>query len=190
MTKIASTVEKIRRLDTKDEPKYEVFHENNGRINFLIVSYIQLSLNTKITLIDIKINLTSIINTYKFPGEQMSGVYDIVIIAAPMTSDQENKIFFEGFKDSDIKFEGSYQTTYATFVAGTVNSSYFGLNEDLGGILSCNPVKTVISSIGKLSSVEGKISSTPVWKIFTRHQLDDLSISKMFSEVSFMNYRF
>lgn len=107
-----------------------------------------------------------------------------------MTNDQENKIKFEGFQKSNMKFEGNYQTTYATFVAGNINSSYFGLDEGLGGILSCNPSKTLISSIGQLSSVEGKMSSTPVWKIFTRNRLDDATINRMFSQVCVCDFQY
>lgn len=108
-----------------------------------------------------------------------------MIIAAPMTSDQEHRIKFGGFENIDLEFSGEYQTTFATFVSGDVNPSYFGLEEEMG-ILSCNPIETKISSIGQLSSVEGtKSNITKVYKIFSRQKLDDSILNKMFSQVSF-----
>lgn len=102
-----------------------------------------------------------------------------------MTSDHTSPIVFDGFEDSNIKFSGAYQTTIATFVRGNVNSSYFGLKEELGGILSCDPVETIISSIGELSSVEGKKNDqTRVWKIFSREKLADSVLNQMFEQVS------
>ncbi|XP_011501304.1 PREDICTED: prenylcysteine oxidase-like [Ceratosolen solmsi marchali] len=123
---------------------------------------------------------------YKENGTESitSKVYDIVIIAAPMTSDQESLVTFNGFKSSDVQFLGNYQTTYATFVAGKVNFSYFGSKETFSGIISCNPVDTVISSIGKLTSVNGKRDKgVQVWKVFSRQKLNSTIINKMFSKV-------
>ena len=99
-----------------------------------------------------------------------------------MTHDQENSVIFENFKNVDLQFFGNYQTTIATFVQGDVNFSYFGLNEDIGGVLSCDPNKTIISSIGKLSSVEGSTKSS-IWKIFSRKSLDASMLNKIFTKV-------
>lgn len=108
-----------------------------------------------------------------------------MIIAAPMTTDQEHPIKFEGFENVDLEFSGEYQTTFATFVSGDVNPSYFGLEEEMG-VISCDPIETKISSIGQLSSVQGiKNNSTKIYKIFSRQKLDDSILDKMFSQVSF-----
>jgi hypothetical protein len=102
-----------------------------------------------------------------------------------MTTDQKTQITFNGFKNSTVNFLGKYQTTYATFIAGKVNPSYFGSKEDFGGIISCDPVQTKISSIGRLSSVDDKEDNgTQVWKIFSRQKLNDSIINEMFSKVS------
>lgn len=103
-----------------------------------------------------------------------------------MTNDQESTVIFNGFNENqDLKFFGEYQTTFATFVQGDMNSSYFGLEEDIGGILSCDPVETTISSIGQLSSVQGKKDENiEVWKVFSRQKLDDTIVNNMFSRVS------
>uniref|UniRef100_A0ABD2WI66 Prenylcysteine lyase domain-containing protein n=1 Tax=Trichogramma kaykai TaxID=54128 RepID=A0ABD2WI66_9HYME len=109
--------------------------------------------------------------------------YDIVIIAAPMTNDHYSSVIFEGF-DDDLTFSGTYQTTIATFVSGEVDFSYFDLDEDIQGIMSCEPEKTIISSIGKLSSVEGtKNPKTNIWKIFSRKKLNQTLLNKMFKNI-------
>lgn len=113
----------------------------------------------------------------------MTSTYDIVIIAAPLTSDQEFQIEFVEFED-DLKFLGNYQTTYATFVRADLKLSYFDLEETLGSIMSCNPNKTKISSIGKLDSVDGVIKKNPpVWKIFSRKPMETNHIHDIFSNV-------
>ncbi|XP_063978016.1 prenylcysteine oxidase 1-like [Diachasmimorpha longicaudata] len=123
--------------------------------------------------------------TYRKKGEPNVQIdkYDIVIIATPLTSDQGMSIAFANFPNNeDFIFPGSYQTTYATFIEGQLNTTYFGVDESIQGILSCNPEKTIISSVGKLSSVEGEDSN--VWKIFTRESLSSEMITKMFSKVN------
>lgn len=115
--------------------------------------------------------------------DPMTSNYDIVIIAAPLTSDQEFQIEFAGFS-SNLVFPGSYQTTYATFVKANLKPEYFGLQEPLDGILSCNPNKTKISSVGKLDPVDGVIKKDPqVWKVFSRKSLETSLIHDMFSNI-------
>lgn len=118
----------------------------------------------------------------------ISDIYDILIIATPMTKDHEQTIKFNGFDDPDLfEFPGEYQTTIATFVSGKVNYSYFGLEDEIEGIMSCDPNKTLINSIGKLFNVQGKKDeNSKIWKIFSRRELDD--VNKMFSSVSRLNY--
>ncbi|XP_015109352.1 prenylcysteine oxidase [Diachasma alloeum] len=123
--------------------------------------------------------------TYKAKEEPhvQTDKYDIVIVTTPLTSDQRMPIRFENFPNNeDFMLSGNYQTTYATFIEGQLNATYFGLDGSIQGILSCNPEKTVISSVGKLSSVEGHESN--VWKIFTRKSLSSEIIGRMFSKVN------
>ncbi|CAL1682199.1 unnamed protein product [Lasius platythorax] len=116
--------------------------------------------------------------------DSMTSSYDIVIIAAPLTHDQEFPIKFAGFLD-DLVFPGDYQTTYATFINGDLNPKYFDLQDTLEAILSCNPNKTKISSIGKVNSVNGltKINSR-IWKICSRESMESNLIDNMFSQVT------
>lgn len=113
----------------------------------------------------------------------MTSNYDIVIIAAPLTSDQEFQIKFVGFP-YDLVFPGKYQTTYATFVKADLNLNYFGLQDPMNSILSCNPNKTRISSVGKQEPVDGSVKKNPpVWKVFSRESLDSTLIHDIFSHV-------
>ncbi|XP_012257805.2 prenylcysteine oxidase 1-like [Athalia rosae] len=115
----------------------------------------------------------------------MKNTYDVVIIATPLTEDQKNHISFEGFpKNAALKFSGKYQTTVATFVEGDINPSYFGLEESLDAILSCNPNETKIHSVGKLFPVDGPTeNNSRTWKIFSKERLLPSDISAMFSHV-------
>lgn len=116
----------------------------------------------------------------------MTSTYDIVIIAAPLTKDQEFQIEFVEFPDK-LEFPGNYQTTYATFIKANLKPKYFGLQEALTSILSCNPNKTKISSVGKLDSVDGVIKkSPPVWKVFSRNPMETSHIHDIFSNVRYL----
>ncbi|XP_066597597.1 prenylcysteine oxidase 1-like [Prorops nasuta] len=112
----------------------------------------------------------------------MHNAYDIVIIASPLTKNYENHIKFKGFTN-DIEIQGDYQTTVTTLVKGKLNPAYFGLNKDIDGILSCNPEKTGINSIGIINPADGTKSNSTVWKIFSRKSLDLNNIQMMFLTV-------
>lgn len=115
----------------------------------------------------------------------MKNIYDIVVLAAPLTKDQNQSIEFLGFpNDDNLRFPGTYQTTVATFIQGDLNISYFGLEESIVDILSCDPNKTVINSVGKLFPVGGPTESdSRVWKVFSKKSLTSKQINSMFSKV-------
>ncbi|XP_029167304.1 prenylcysteine oxidase-like [Nylanderia fulva] len=140
---------------------------------------------TKIRNIADNDNLKQYEVTYinKDSTDSMTSNYDIVIIATPLTHDQEFPIEFVDFPDN-LVFPGDYQTTYATFVDGDLNPKYFDLQETLDAILSCNPNKTKISSIGKVDSVYGSTKkNSRIWKIFSRKSISSL-IHNMFYNVT------
>lgn len=113
----------------------------------------------------------------------MTSTYDIVIIAAPLTHDQEFPIKFVSFPDK-LVFPGDYQTTYATFINGVLNPKYFGLEEALDAILCCNLNKTKFSSIGEVNSVDGPTEiNSQIWKIFSREPMERNLINSIFSHV-------
>nr|XP_003700702.1 PREDICTED: prenylcysteine oxidase-like isoform X1 [Megachile rotundata] len=113
----------------------------------------------------------------------MKSTYDIVIIATPLTHDQKFPITFEGFPNNDFYSTGQYHETIATFVKANLKPYYFGLQEELDAILSCDPNKTIISSVGRLNSVEGTLKNSKIWKIFSNQPLKTQIINEMFSNV-------
>ncbi|XP_011865640.1 PREDICTED: prenylcysteine oxidase-like [Vollenhovia emeryi] len=123
--------------------------------------------------------------------DPMTSTYDIVVIAAPLTTDQEFQIEFAEFPDK-LAFPGSYQTTHVAFIKGDLNLKYFGLDTALSSILSCNPNKTKISSVGEQDSVDGSIKSEqanfiekdrPVWKLFSRERMETSLLHDIFYNV-------
>ncbi|KAG5308441.1 PCYXL protein, partial [Acromyrmex insinuator] len=115
--------------------------------------------------------------------DPMTSNYDIVIIAAPLTSDQEFQIKFIGFP-GNLVIPGKYQTTYATFIKANLKPNYFNLQEPLDEILSCNPNKTTISSVGKVNPVDDSFRKDPqIWKVFSRKPLETSLVHDMFSKI-------
>ncbi|KAI4497452.1 hypothetical protein M0802_007463 [Mischocyttarus mexicanus] len=113
----------------------------------------------------------------------MKNHYDIVIIATPLTKDQKTNITFVDFPGDDFTFLGEYQTTVATFVKGDLDPNYFGLEEELDDILSCND-NIDIRSIGRVDSVEGSTKvDSKMWKIFSNVSLPLTLINNMFNNV-------
>lgn len=112
--------------------------------------------------------------------DPMISNYDIIIIAAPLTSDQEFPIKFVGFSDN-LVFSGNYQTTYVTFVK--TDSESVRLPRNTVNIFSCNFNKTKISSIYKADTVNQIKENSRVWKIYSREPIEINHINKMFSPV-------
>ncbi|XP_034183271.2 prenylcysteine oxidase 1 isoform X1 [Osmia lignaria lignaria] len=113
----------------------------------------------------------------------MKSVYDIIIIATPLIHDQEFPITFEGFPKNDFYSTGKYHETIATFIKADLKPYYFGLEEEIDNILSCNPNKTIISALGRLNSVEGTMKNSRVWKIFSNKPLKSEIMNEMFSNI-------
>lgn len=98
--------------------------------------------------------------------------YDIVIIAAPLTQDQQFLIEFVDFPKK-FEFPGNYHTTHVTFAKADINLKYFGLEETLECILTCNPKNTKIASISIQNPVNKSVEGdSQVLKIFSRESLD------------------
>ncbi|XP_033222178.1 prenylcysteine oxidase 1-like isoform X2 [Belonocnema kinseyi] len=115
----------------------------------------------------------------------VSDFYDIVIIATPLTVDQEYPIKFEEFPPETLfHFPGKYQTTVATFVHANLNTFHFGLEDEIDAVYSCNPNFTNISSVGKVDSVsEPKKGTLKTWKVFTKENMTPAFMNKIFSQV-------
>jgi len=113
-------------------------------------------------------------------------IFDIVVLAAPMTSDKED---LELVLPKPVKFPGKYQRTIAYFVEGTLNNALFGFGEDFvatSNIFFIDDAEP-ISSISLLTPVdykETRDTSVPkVYKIFSRDPLSREDFGKFFSHV-------
>ncbi|XP_076278349.1 prenylcysteine oxidase 1 [Lasioglossum baleicum] len=113
----------------------------------------------------------------------MKSIYDIVIVATPLTSDQQYPITFEGFPNNNFHGAEKYHRTIATFVKADLKPYYFGSAEEIDTILSCEPNKTIVNSVGRLNSVEGPIKDSKVWKIFSNAPLKSGVLNEMFSNI-------
>lgn len=117
-------------------------------------------------------------------SDLLKAAYNIVILATPLTQDQKHHIAFEGFPIDNNTFSGTYHTTIATFVKADINPKYFNLAENLDDILSCNPNKTIINSIGRLSCVQGPSEADRrTWKLFSNAPLKHEIINEIFTNV-------
>ncbi|XP_039303002.1 prenylcysteine oxidase-like [Solenopsis invicta] len=116
--------------------------------------------------------------------ESITSNYDIMIIAAPLTSDQEFQIEFFGFPNS-LVFSGDYQTVYVTLVKAKLNLTYFGLQQSINSILSFNLNQTRISLFEKSGLVDDSVKKSPrVWSICSKeHMMESSAIHEMFSHV-------
>lgn len=115
----------------------------------------------------------------------MKDIYDIVVLATPLTEDQKNHIQFTGFpENANLTFPGNFQTTVVTFVKGDLNLSHFGLEKSLDTILSCNPNKSIVNFVNKVFPVDGTTENAPtVWRIFSKKDLTSNQINSMFLRV-------
>ncbi|XP_039303529.1 prenylcysteine oxidase-like [Solenopsis invicta] len=115
--------------------------------------------------------------------DSITSNYDIVIIAAPLTSDQEFQIEFVGFPNS-LVFSGDYQTVYVTLVKAKLNLTYFGLQQSINSILSFNLNQTRISLFEKSGLVDDSVKKFPrVWSICSKEPMESSAIHERFSHV-------
>lgn len=106
--------------------------------------------------------------------------YDIVIIATPL-HDEMSDIDFEDFPSPIENFPQHYHKLTSTFVDGTPNSKYFGVDnpEDLSEeILTCNDT-ILVNSCGKKTDVLG--SPAQVYKVFSNSPPKEDDIKQMFT---------
>lgn len=114
-----------------------------------------------------------------------SSVYDIVIIATPLTEDRQTNIQFTNFPKS-LTFPGVYHRTVCTIVHGKLNLTYFGFKDKkdtIDEILSISQ-SLLFSSAGRLNPVDYKPSEGvfDVWKVFSQKPLTKLQLNTLFLE--------
>ncbi|KAL0278843.1 UNVERIFIED_CONTAM: hypothetical protein PYX00_000533 [Menopon gallinae] len=115
-----------------------------------------------------------------------SNTYDIVIIAAPQTSDMKHKINFVDFR-KPINFPGKYHQTVCTLIKGKLRDEYFpNKKKYIDGVLTINDSK-FFNSIGRIYPVDYKQKNSEVsdvWKVFSQKLLSDSQLDSIFSEIN------
>jgi len=112
--------------------------------------------------------------------------FDIVIVAAPQTDDQNTKLKFVGVET--LAFPGSFHRTVATIVHGLPNPIYLGF-KDSAALTKTNfflSPDNILRSMAQLKpvnfdpSVDNRDSN--VWKIFSSRLLTESELSNLFTE--------
>ncbi|XP_043939064.1 prenylcysteine oxidase 1 [Protopterus annectens] len=125
--------------------------------------------------------------------ESSYGLYDIIVLAAPLHKNMAN-ISFLNFSSPIGDFSGKYHQTVTTLVHGLLNVSFFGYKNPneftLTEILTTDSTKNFINSIGALSPVSASgdfkvnLSEPTVWKIFSPEQLTEQQLNLLFVSYS------
>ncbi|KAG7159989.1 Prenylcysteine oxidase-like [Homarus americanus] len=110
--------------------------------------------------------------------------YDIVVIAAPLTKDNNNIKFVNFTKEFD--FPGHYERIICTMVQGKVTPESLLLTPDdaIDEILVTNP-KLMFNSFGKQCPVDAhdySYDNPDVWKIFSSAPLEEDQLNIFFSK--------
>lgn len=118
-------------------------------------------------------------------GAELSNIYNIVVLAHPITDDCKDPIEFVNFPNP-IKVKGKYHRTVSTIISGNLNESYFGIKEKkVLDLVINNDVSKVINSVGKVHPVTtGKSTESNVWKIFSKRPLTESELDDLFSQRS------
>lgn len=119
-----------------------------------------------------------------------SSLYDIVIIATPLTEDTQANIKFTNFPKS-LTFPGVYHRTVCTIVHGKLNVSYFGFENEKDAVDEILTVKQnlLFSSIGRLNPVDYKRNEGvfDVWKVFSQKPLAKEQLNSLFLQQKDVN---
>jgi len=121
-------------------------------------------------------------------SEMINEEFDIVIVAAPLTSDKTSMLL-----PLSQVFPGNYHTTVATVIRGNLVAEGIGYKDDN----STTPNNFYLStnypmwSIEKLTPVDYDPTRDqdlpPVFKLFSSHQLTDTELASMFSEIELVS---
>jgi prenylcysteine oxidase/farnesylcysteine lyase len=119
-----------------------------------------------------------------------SSLYDIVIIATPLTEDTQANIKFTHFPKS-LTFPGVYHRTVCTIVHGKLNVTYFGFENEKDAVDEILTVKQdlLFSSIGRINPVDYKPNEGVfnVWKVFSQKPLTKEQLNILFLEQKNVN---
>ena len=109
-----------------------------------------------------------------FPGKSKdeedvkSKEYDIIIFASPYYKGM-TQVKLEDFQNEMKPVENDFHLTVATFLEGSPNSSYFGIEnlDDLPNALFSTNTDSFFNSFAKQKACSGKETAKPVYKMFS-----------------------
>jgi len=117
------------------------------------------------------------ISATKKSGETFSKVYDIIIIATPITENQINFINFSVNLNPNIPVR-KYHRTVSTLVVGTLSQKFKGRN-----VLSDNK-STFFTSIARVYPVDDTFDENVfVYKVFSQSPLSTEQLNIIFDEI-------
>lgn len=142
-------------------------------------------INNEVTRI--KFNRTdetyTVYSTNKETGAEISNIYNVVVLAHPITDDCKTPIEFVDFPHP-IKVKGSYHRTVSTIISGNLNGTYFGIKEKkTPDLVINNDVSKVINSVGRITPCTNSESGeSNVWKVFSKRPLTESELDDLFYE--------
>lgn len=110
-------------------------------------------------------------------------IYDIVVVAAPLTKDSSNIKFVNFTKE--FTFPGHYQKIFCTMVQGKLRPESVKLEGDSVDEILVTNTSLIFNSIGKQSPTDAKCSEQypDVWKIFSGISLGEEHLNTFFEEL-------
>ncbi|PSN33871.1 Prenylcysteine oxidase, partial [Blattella germanica] len=161
-------------------------NQGNSMVPHLLLEHSHAVLNlAKVTNITFRPENDDFILQYKntISGNNIS-VYDIIILATPLTKDFHSNIKFENFP-REFTFPGKYHRTVCTIIKGKLNLPYFGIENEIDEILTVK-LGLEFNSVGRISPVDYKQgeSAFNVWKVFSQEPLTTVQIHRLFINYS------
>jgi len=137
-------------------------------------------LNSKVNSIEyLGPNKFKVIATKK-SGEAFSKVYDIIILATPITENQTNFINFPINLNPNIPVR-KYHRTVSTLVAGTLNQKFKGRD------VLCDNKSTFFTSIGRVHAVDDTFENVFVYKVFSPSPLSTEQLNMIFDDIQIVD---
>uniref|UniRef100_A0AAY4BT89 Prenylcysteine lyase domain-containing protein n=1 Tax=Denticeps clupeoides TaxID=299321 RepID=A0AAY4BT89_9TELE len=117
--------------------------------------------------------------SYATETEQLSELYDIVVVATPLQPSVGSGISFQGFEPELPAITGAYHHTVASIVHGYLNSSYFGFPDPrlfpFASVLTTDEADLFFNSAASICPVN-------ISAIFRRKPPQEAAVYKVFSQ--------
>lgn len=140
-------------------------------------------INARVTNITLRPETEDFLVNSVHGSDFTSLLYDMIIIATPLTENTQASIRFLNFPKS-FMFPGVYHRTVCTIVHGKLNVTYFGFENEKEAVDEIFTVRQdlVFNSVGRLSPVDYKPNEGvfDVWKVFSQRPLTKVELNDLF----------